>query len=133
MILPLLLAFAQASNQPQEATADAFKFDYFRVRDRIEANGEARRLVEVSVLLRTPTAVQQFGQVGAPYVDGYGKVSFERIRVQKPSGATSDVTDGHMEDLNPFGTNDAGIPADIRFRKLTIPRLEPGDRLTPTR
>ena len=130
MLLGLLLTAAAVVAQPPAASTEAFKFDYLRVKDRIEADGHARRAIEVSVLLRTPGAVQQFGQIGSPYVDGYGAVSFENIRVQKGSGAWSDVKDGQLEDLNPFGINDASIPVDIRYKKLTIPRLEPGDRLS---
>lgn len=130
MLLGLALILAQAPTPA--APTEAFKFDYLRMKDRIEADGQARRTIEVSVLLRTPAAVQQFGQLSVPYVDGYADVSFERLRLQKPSGAVGDVEDGQIEDLNPLGINAASIPLDIRLKKLTIPRLEPGDRLSYT-
>lgn len=129
-MLSWALILTAAAVQSAGATTEAFRFDYVRMKDRIEADGHARRTVEVSVLMRTPAAVQQFGQLALPYVDGFAEVSFEDVRVQKPSGATREVTDGQLEDLNPFGINDAAIPVDIRIKKLTIPRLEPGDRLS---
>ena len=119
-----------AAVQSSGTTTEAFKFDYIRMKDRIEADGRTRRVVEMSVVLRTPPAVREFGQIAAPYVEGYGEVTFDQIRVQKPSGTTSEITDARIEDLNPFGINDAAIPVDVRFKKLTIPRLEPGDRLS---
>lgn len=130
MLLGLLLTVATAVAQPAATTTEAFRFDYLRVRDRIEADGQGQRVIEVSVLLRTPAAVQQFGQIGGPYVDGYGSLTFENVRVQKPGGSATEVKDGQIEDLNPFGINDASIPVDIRYKKLTIARLEPGDRLS---
>jgi hypothetical protein len=110
--LALIVAAALQSSGP---STEAFRFDYLRMKDRIEADGHARRTVEVSVLLRTPAAVQQFGQLSLAYVSDYGEVSFEQVKVQKPSGVTRDVTDGQLEDLNPFGINDAAIPVDIRI------------------
>jgi len=113
-------------------TPEPFRFDYLRIRDRIEASGETSRSIEASVLLRTPEAVQQFGQTGAIYVAGFGTVEFESVRIQKPSGVWNDVKDGQVEDLNPFGTAEAPIVADLRFKRLTILGIEPGDRLSYT-
>jgi tetratricopeptide (TPR) repeat protein len=132
MLSQFLLATAVAAGPLSAPATDAFRFEQLQVRDRIEADGHARRTIDVVVLLRTPAAVQHFGQIGSPYVDGYGEVSFENIRVQKPSGSWKPVEDGRIEDLNPFGINDAAIPVDVRIRKLTLPGLEPGDRLAYT-
>jgi Flp pilus assembly protein TadD len=130
MIVALALTLAQAASQATGPASEAFKFDYVRTKDRIEADGRAQRVLEISVLLRTPTAVSQFGQVAVPYVDGFGDVRFETIHITKPGGEPRVVKDGRLEDLNPFGVNDASIPIDFRVKKLTIPGLEPGDRLS---
>lgn len=129
MLLTLLLVAAQVAPSPSGAS-DTFNFEYYRVKERLEADGSLRRTLEVSVLVRAPSAVAQFGQLGLPYVKDYGDVQFNQVRVHKPDGTSRSVTDGVLEDLNPFGINDASIPIDVRFKKLTIPRLEPGDRLS---
>lgn len=130
MIGALLLWAVQAVTPPATNNNEAFRFAYVRTRDRIEADGHAQRTVEVSILLRTPTAVAQFGQLALGYVNGFGDARFEGVRVTKPGGESRSVTDGRVEDLNPFGINDGSIPIDVRIRKLTIPGLEPGDRLS---
>ncbi len=129
MLIPLLLTLAQAVAPATSAASDSFRFEYFRTRDRIEADGTARRSVEIRVRLRTPQGVQEFGQVAVPYVKDYGDVVYTSVRVHKPDGTSRAVSDGMLEDLNPFGINDASIPIDVRLKKLTIPRLEPGDTL----
>lgn len=132
MILALLvssLTLAQAPAAQAPAGTEAFRFEYLRTRDRIEADGQAQRTIEVGILLRTPSAISQFGQLALGYIDGFGDARFEGVRITKPGGEARAVTDGRLEDLNPFGINDASIPIDVRVRKLTIPGLEPGDRL----
>ena len=132
MLLPFLLALTQAAALQAPADGETMRFEYFRQRDRIEADGAIERTLEVSVHLKTPTAVRQFGQLAIPYVKDYGDVQFNAVRVRKADGSSRAVTDARLEDLNPFGINDASIPIDMRLRKLTIPGLEPGDRLSYT-
>jgi tetratricopeptide (TPR) repeat protein len=98
------------------------------VRDRVEEDGSGVRVVERSVWVRDPQAVAAFGQIGLAYIAGGGEVVFEETVVEKADGRRVAVSADGAEDLNPFGMSGA-TPADIRFRRLTIPGLEPGDRL----
>jgi len=132
----LLLAAAltvagQAGAQAPGAVAasDYVRFDHLGYRDRIEADGRVERVYEAKVLLRDGTAVAQFGQIAMPYVDGHGEIVFDEVTVEKADGRRIDVTDRLVEDVNPFGVSGSSIAADVRFRKLTIPGLEPGDHL----
>jgi tetratricopeptide (TPR) repeat protein len=112
------------------SAGDYVTFDRLRYRDRIEADGRWERSQEVRVLLRDGAAVAQFGQIGMPYVDGHGDVLFENVAIEKADGRRIAVTSGLVEDLNPFGVTGTSISADVRFKKLTIPGLEPGDHLS---
>ena len=114
------------------ATAPAADFvtvDRARYRDRIEADGRRESSYDMKVLLRDAAAVAQWGQIAVPYVDGFGEVSFEDLAIEKADGKRIAVTGAPMEDINPFGVTGSPISADVRFKKLTIPGLEPGDRL----
>ncbi len=100
------------------------------VRDTIEADGRSERAIEAIVSLRNSVGISQFGQIGMPYIEGYGEVSFESIVIEKLDGRRIEVRDAATEDLNPFGMTGFPLPADLRFRRLTVPGLEPGDRLS---
>lgn len=82
------------------------------------------------MLLRDAAAVSKFGQIGMPYVDGFGEVTFAKVTIEKPDGRRIDATNGPVESINPFGVTESSLAADIRFKKLTVPSLEPGDRLS---
>src|SRR5688572_8074493 len=109
---------------------DFVTFDRLRYSDRIEADGRRHSSQEVRVLLRDGAAVAQFGQIGIPYVDGLGEVLFENVAIEKADGRRIEVSNGLVEDVNPFGVSGTSIAADVRFKKLTIPGLEPGDHLS---
>jgi len=111
-------------------SGDYAQIDTLRVRQRVEADGTRETTVRIGVLLRTSAAVAAFGQVGFPYVDGFGEVSFDDVVVKKADGRLVTPKDLKPEDINPFGVSGLPIAADIRVRKLTIPGLEPGDRLS---
>jgi len=131
LLLLLTVARAATTQAPGRAAAgDYVTFDRLRYRDRIEADGRWERSEEVRVLLRDGAAVARFGQIGMPYVDGYGDVLFENVAIEKADGRRIEVTNGLVEDINPFGVTASSIPADVRFKKLTIPGLEPGDHLS---
>ncbi len=131
----LALAAPPAAQGPGVAAAgDYVTIDRLRYRDRIEADGRSERSTEMKILLRDGAAVAQFGQVAAPYVDGYGDAAFEDVVIEKPGGRRIEVTNGVLEDVNPFGITGSSISADVRFKKLTIPGLEPrGSPLVPRR
>lgn len=121
------MATQGASTEP---TSDPVRFDALRVRVRVESDGKQEMTYAVAVLLRTSAAVAEFGQLGLPYLAGLGEVSFEDVNIQKPDGRLIALKDLKPEDINPFGVSDLPIAADLRFRKVTIPGLEPGDRLS---
>ena len=100
------------------------------VRDTLQADGGSARTIEAAVALNDAVGVSQFGQVAAPYISGYGDVRFDEVFVEKPDGRRIDVKDAPAEDINPFGLSAGPVPADFRIRRLTVPGLVPGDRLT---
>ncbi|HEX9725833.1 MAG TPA: tetratricopeptide repeat protein [Vicinamibacteria bacterium] len=115
---------------PTPVAEQAYQFDRLQYRDRVESDGRQIRELDVKVRLGTAQAVAEFGQLGLPYIDGYGDVRFEDVVIEKPDGRRVAVENGRIEDLNPFGVTGTSLPADVRFKRLTIPGLEPGDRLS---
>jgi Tfp pilus assembly protein PilF/transglutaminase-like putative cysteine protease len=106
------------------------QIESFAVRDTIERDGRVERTTDVRVLVRDPAGVAEFGQIGGPFIEGMGEVDFERVSIEKPDGRRLPIENGRIEDLNPFGMSAAPVAADFRFRRMTIPGLAPGDRLT---
>ncbi|PYQ17380.1 MAG: hypothetical protein DMF80_00870, partial [Acidobacteria bacterium] len=100
------------------------------VRDVLQADGSTSRSLEGLVSVRDAVGVSEFGQIGMPYIEGYGDVSFEEVAIEKPDGRRIEVKDGTTEDLNPLGMSSAPIPSDFRIRRLTVPGLSPGDHLS---
>lgn len=115
---------------PPGASADAIRFDLVKYTDRVERDGTLVRTRHVKVLLNSAQWVSQFGQIGTLYLEGYGEVAFEDVAIDKPDGRQLVVTNSMVEDLNPYGVTATSLSADVRFRKLTIPGLEPGDLLS---
>ena len=115
---------------PSAGAGEAVRFERLHYRDRVERDGRQIREIEVKVHLGTAQGVAEFGQVGLLYIDGYGDVRFEDVVIEKPDSRRVEVKTGVVEDLNPFGVSGTSLPADLRFKKLTIPGLEPGDRLS---
>jgi transglutaminase-like putative cysteine protease/Tfp pilus assembly protein PilF len=137
MLVLLLLAVLPVAVQAQGAPAapdgpgeEYVHFDTLRVRVEVQADGTQELTLQLAALLRTSAAVTEFGQIAMPYVEGLGEVSFHDVSIQKPDGRTVPVNDLRPEDVNPFGVSEQPIAADLRFRKVTIPGLEPGDRLS---
>jgi transglutaminase-like putative cysteine protease len=114
---------------PPVAQVDAFRFESVEQADRVETDGTQVRTVALRVRLGNAQGVATFGQIAQPYVDGYHQVAFEDVEIQKPDGRHVAVKNGLVEDLNPFGVTGSSTPADVRYKRLTIPGLEPGDVL----
>jgi len=128
-VLSLLCLAPQVPPATSEDNADGTQYESLVYRDRVEPSGEQSRTQDVRVRLRSAAAVTQFGQLVAGYLDGYGEVLFEGVTIDKSDGRRIEVKDGVIEDLNPFGITDTSVSADLRFKRLTLPGLEPGDRL----
>ncbi len=109
---------------------DAFHFDLLKYVDRVERDGTHVRTNLVEVRLNTAQGVEAFGQLGSAYVEGYGDVQFGEVVIEKSDGRHVPITNGLVADVNPFGVTSTSMSADVRYRKLTIPGLEPGDRLS---
>src|SRR5688572_9868465 len=105
-------------------------FEKISVRDTVQRDGRIVRVMEAEIVVRDAVGVSQFGQIGTAYTYDFEEVVFDRIAVAKPDGRRVEVTNGKVEDLNPFGLSDGPLPADVRVRRLTIPGLEPGDRFS---
>ncbi len=130
VLLGWVVLSAVPSNVLGEEPADAFAYESQSYRDRVDTGGAFTRRIDGRVFLRTPAAVQALGQIQFPYVVGYGEVAFEDIVVSKPDGRRVEVKGALIEDLNPFGVTVGPLAADMHVKKLTIPGLEPGDRLS---
>ncbi len=134
--LALVLAAQAASNPPALPIGGASPdgeyahFEELRMRVRVESDGRKESTEAARVLLSTTAAVTAFGQIAVPYIDGFGEVGFEDVVVQKPDGRRVEPGNLDTQDVNPFGASGLPIAADLRFRKITIPGLEPGDRLS---
>ena len=113
-----------------EEQAEAFLYEAQSYRDKVDPGGSFTRTIDGRVFLRTAAAVQAFGQLQFPYLVGYGEVVFENVVMAKPDGRQVEVKGALVEDLNPFGASVGPLTADMHFKKLTIPGLEPGDRLS---
>jgi tetratricopeptide (TPR) repeat protein len=121
---------ATAEALPATASSEAAHFELLKYNDRVERDGSQVRTIEVRVRLGTAQGVAEFGQIGLPYVDGYADVQFEDVVIEKADGRRVEVKNGLVEDVNPFGVTGTSLPADVRFKRLTIPGLEPGDGLS---
>ena len=79
-------AHTSAQDAPAPATEEYVHFDTVKARVQVQMDGTQETTIQVGVLLRTSAAVTEFGQIGLPYVDGLGDVSFADVAVQKPDG-----------------------------------------------
>jgi tetratricopeptide (TPR) repeat protein len=133
--LAILAGAAHADAQPSapKPAADSklpAQIESLAVRDTVERDGRVERTMDVRVSVRDPSGVAEFGQVGGAFIEGLGEVSFERVFIEKPDGRRLPIENGKIEDINPFGLSASSMAADFRYRRLTIPGLEPGDRLS---
>lgn len=122
----------QEPTAPTEPRGDYVVYELLTYRDRVESDGSQTRVIEARVLLRNAAAVSELGQLQWPYVETLAEVAFEAVVIQKADGRKVEVTNGSVEDVNPFGITGSVMSADVRFKKVTIPGLEPGDRLSYT-
>ena len=130
-ILLLLAALAPSEEPPAPPVAGAqasLLVERSLVQDRLENDGTVVRVITRSALLRAPAGVAAFGQIGLAYIADHGDVVFDDTTIEKADGRRVTVSSSGAEDINPFGMSGA-VPSDIRLRRLTIPGLEPGDRL----
>ncbi|HEY5906914.1 MAG TPA: DUF3857 domain-containing protein, partial [Vicinamibacteria bacterium] len=109
---------------------DAVSFHLLKYVDRVERDGTFVRTGDFQVRLRTEEGVAAFGQIGEVYLDGYGDVHFEDVLIEKVDGRRMAVADALEEDLTPVGVTTTSMPPDVRYKKIAIPGLEPGDRLS---
>ena len=121
---------ANVGSADTRPSGEAVQFEHVQYTDRLERDGRSTRTLDFRVRLGTAQGVAQFGQIGMPYLEGLGDVQFQDVVIQKPDGRRVDVKDGLVEDVNPLGVSATGAPADIRYKKLTLAALEPGDVLS---
>ncbi len=115
---------------PGDVSSENARYDLVRYRERLELDGSSTSAQEIQVLLRTEAAVAAFGQISSTYLVGYGDVVFESVLIEKPDGRRVEVANGLVEDVNPFDASGTSAFAGVHYKKLTIPGLEPGDRLS---
>jgi tetratricopeptide (TPR) repeat protein len=133
MVLLVVLSFASPADVPSTGAPpanEALRFERVQYGDRVERDGGSTRTLDFRVRLITAQAVAEFGQIGMPYIEGLGDVQFQDVVIEKPDGRRVDLKDGRVEDVNPLGVSATSVPPDIRFRKLTLAGLEPGDILS---
>jgi len=134
--LVALLAVAPLQEAPAKPTAgppnaaDGIRFDLLKHKDSVERDGSFIRTEDVQVRLNSAQWVGVFGQLGSLYLEGYGEVQFEDVVIEKSDGRRVPVTSPIAEDLNPYGVTATSLSADLRLKRITIPGLEPGDRLS---
>jgi tetratricopeptide (TPR) repeat protein len=131
----LLVAVASVLDAPARpaeapATNEAVRFEHVQYGDRLERDGGSTRTMDMRVRVLTPQGVAEFGQIGMLFIEGLGDVQFQDVVIEKPDGRRIDAKKGLIEDVNPLGVSATSLPADIRFRKLTLAGLEPGDLLS---
>jgi hypothetical protein len=124
------LAAAQVGVAEPGPGSQSVRFLRVEQRERFEDDGRSERTSEIAVELRDGTAIALFGQLAAVYVEGLGEVQFDSLFIEKPDGRRSEVRSARTEDINPFGVGGAILAADLRLKRITIPGLEPGDRLS---
>lgn len=131
--MTIALAFvlaAQAAAPSPVPAAQSYRYESVWTRIRLEKDGFEERQVRSTLLVSSAEAVREFGQISYPFVEGRDEVVIDEVAVQKPDGRTVAPKDLLPEVLNPFGVNSQGIGPDLRVRKVTVPGLEPGDRLS---
>ena len=132
MLLPTLVLLADLPAFQKAPSADGSRssvlIERSLVQDRVEHDGALVRVITRTAFLRDPAGVAAFGQIGQAYIADHGEVAFEDVTIEKADGHRVPVSASAAEDINPFGMSGT-VPSDFRFRRLTIPGLEPGDRL----
>jgi transglutaminase-like putative cysteine protease/Flp pilus assembly protein TadD len=129
--LTLVLAAQLAQPSPGAASpGDYVRYESFDVRMRIEKDGFEEREIRAVQLLRTVEAVRELGQLQFPYFDGQDEVVVDEVSIQKPDGRSVAPKDLVPEVVNPFGVNSRSLSPDFRVHTVTVPGVEPGDRLS---
>jgi tetratricopeptide (TPR) repeat protein/transglutaminase-like putative cysteine protease len=130
LALALALAAQAAALPTPVEPAPSYRYESVRTHIRLEKDGFEERQIRSVVLLGSAEAVREFGQIGFPFAEGQDEVVIDEISVQKPDGRTIEPKDLLPEVVNPLGVNSLGVGPDVRIRKVTVPGLEPGDRLS---
>jgi tetratricopeptide (TPR) repeat protein len=130
LLLAATAVQAQATAPAAGDPGGVARVERLRCHERVESDGTHAITLDLAVFLPTPAALASFGQIAWPYLVGLSEVAFEDVRIEKPDGRRTDVTNGLLEDVNPFGVTDTAKFADLHFKKMTVAGLEPGDRLS---
>ena len=130
LLLALVASPTEDLPSPRAVAPDAVRFEEVRYRDVIEVDGSRTRTMDMRVWLGNSQGVAAFGQIVQDYIVDLGEVKFEAIVITKSDGRLIEVKEAREEDVNPLGVGDSPFAADIRYRKLIVPGLEPGDTLS---
>jgi tetratricopeptide (TPR) repeat protein len=130
LTLALSLALAAQLAVPDSDAGGSHRVESVRTHIRLEKDGFEERQMWSVILLNSVAAVREYGQIGFPFEEGRDEVVIDEISIQKPDGRTVVPKDLLPEVISPFGVNSHGIASDLRVRKVTVPGLEPGDRLS---
>lgn len=130
----LAVATAEAEQPPApggdaSATAHSIVIEEVLTRVVFQNDGSGSRTVRTRVLLRDRSAVEGWGELSFPYMAATETVALKELTVVKPDGRRVGVPDPKMEDVTRTGQIDEPTISDWRMKRVTVPTIEPGDRL----
>jgi tetratricopeptide (TPR) repeat protein/transglutaminase-like putative cysteine protease len=96
---------------------------------RFEDDGSGYRREKYVVKIVDQGGVGPWGTLGFPYMAAIESVLLRELVVEKPDGRRVEVTDRPLEDVTATGQVDEPTVSDWRAKKITVPTLQPGDRL----
>jgi tetratricopeptide (TPR) repeat protein len=96
---------------------------------RFEGDGSGERRQSVTALVATQAAVSEWGTLSFSYMAATEELSLRELVVEKPDGRRVETKDARLEDVTATGQVDEPIVTDWRAKRITVPALQPGDRL----
>lgn len=96
---------------------------------RFENDGSGSRRLRAVVLVNDERGVGHWGTLQVPYMSALEAVALRELVVEKADGRRVHVPDAPLEEVTVSGQVDEPIVSDWRAKKVTVPSLQPGDRL----
>jgi hypothetical protein len=109
--------------------ADPYIVEEMLTQHRFENTGAGTRRERTTVRIVNQAGVGAFSTLVFRYMAATEQVSVQQLTVEKPDGRKISPPSLALDEAA-AGTIDATILDDLRAKRIAVPALEPGDRLT---
>ena len=112
------------------SSTNSYVIEELLTQHQVQEDGSGQKTIRAKVLVKDHAAVSEWSTLVFPYLAITERFSLSRLEIEKPDGRRVTASSLTAEDVVVPGQLDGPILSDLRGKRIVVPALQPGDRLT---